>query len=190
MAEFVAFNPIVEVNGQTMLSFVNCISRGKALRAKILANHNLIPQANQWFPMQLWLNAFKNLADTVGELNLFLIGKSITKNAAFPPIKGLEQALSSLNVAYHMNHRLEGKIMFNSTTGNMLDGIGQYELLHFDPSERTATMKCSNPYPSKFDEGIIYELVNKFKPKDSTQHEVKIDINQERRSKGGDSCTY
>ncbi|MCH2044847.1 MAG: hypothetical protein MK212_12080 [Saprospiraceae bacterium] len=190
MAEFVAFNPAVKAKGLNILGFITCMRRGQEHRRKILKKSGIDPQPDSWYPMQFWLNAFKGLSQEIGELNLFLMGKKIIDSAEFPPVKDLEQALDSINIAYHMNHQVDGETMFNSETGQMLDGIGYYKLISFNEVRRKAVMKCKNPYPSKFDEGLIAKIVEKFRPVDSNFYEVKIDITKERRSKGGDSCTY
>lgn len=191
MAQFIAFNQEVEVDGGTTLAVANSMKRGREGRIAILEKHfGTSPEVGKWYHQQAWLNAFKEIADTLGDMNLFLIGTAIIENAQFPPMKGLEDALRSIDVAYHMNHRLGGKVMFNPQTGEMLEGIGHYSLISFDANTRKAVMCCNNPYPSKFDEGIITEVTRRFKPADSINFEVKIDISKERRTQGADSCTY
>lgn len=190
MAEFVAFNADVEVNGQTIYAFVNCMERGKDKRLAILEKHGIALNPNDWYNQQKWLNAFKEVAESVGEMNLFLIGSAIIENAQFPPIKNMEEGLGVIDVAYHMNHRLNETVMFNPENGQMLEGIGHYSLLSYNAAEKTAVMVCNNPYPSKFDEGIISAVCNKFKPADVQKISVKVDISKERRTKGGESCTY
>jgi hypothetical protein len=190
MAQFVSFNPDTEVEGGTVLAFLNSMKRGQETRQAILAKHNIIAQEGQWYSQQAWLDAFKEVADTLGEMNLFLIGVAIIENAKMPPMRGLEDAIRMIDIAYHMNHRLNGEIMFNPNTGAMLEGIGHYSVVSFDEKSRQAVMNCNNPYPSKFDEGIISEFVRRFKPADSSKHEVKLDITKERRAQGADSCTY
>ncbi len=190
MAEFIAFNPEVEVNGQTVFAFINSMKRGQAKRKEILVKHGIDPVEGAWYPQQKWLDAFKEVAESVGDMNLFLIGVAIIENAQFPPINNLKEGLGSIDVAYHMNHRLNGEVMFNPENGQMLDGIGHYTLVDFNESERTAVMLCNNPYPSKFDEGIIVGVGRKFQPADSQGVKVKVDVDKERRTKGGDSCTY
>lgn len=122
-------------------------------------------------------------------MNLFLIGKAIIDNAQFPPINGLEEGLRSIDVAYHLNHRIDGKIMFNPENGRMTEGIGHYSLTEFDGEKKQATMICNNPYPSKFDEGIIAQVVRRFKPK-GAKDKVTRDTTKESRTESSDSCTY
>lgn len=103
---------------------------------------------------------------------------------------GLEDALSAINVAYHMNHRKNGKPMFDPTTGAMQEGIGRYELRKFDPEERKAILWSNSPYPSKFEEGVIVQIVRMFKPKDSIRNKITLDETKETRKSGGESNTY
>ena len=190
MAEFVAINRDVEVNGETVLAFTNSMEKGQETREAILKKHGIEPKPQVWYKQQAWLDAFKEAGKSLGDMNLFLIGKAIIDNANFPPIDNLEQALRSLDVAYHMNHRLGGQVMFNPATGDMMEGIGHYNLVEYDSKARKATFVCDNPYPSKFDEGIITQLVRRFKPNDSVKQEITLDTTKESRISGGDSCTY
>jgi hypothetical protein len=49
-----------------------------------------------------------------------MIGKSIPENAQFPPeINSIEAGLQAIDVAYHMNHRIDGKPLFDPKTGKM-----------------------------------------------------------------------
>lgn len=188
MAQFVAINKEVEVSKAIVLSTINSMEQGKENRIEIL-ERNGINLENEWINLQNWLNAFKVFANSLGDMNLFLIGKAVTSNAVFPPIKDLEEALRSINIAYHMNHRLNGRVMFDKLTGKIIDGIGEFKLTEFDSKRRSATMVCNNPYPSKFDEGIIIQVVRNFKPKGSFE-KIKLDITKETRIRGGNSCTY
>jgi hypothetical protein len=162
---------------------------GKDRRQQMLLDNGIDPNAGEWFNQQKWLNVFKDIYDKFGEMNLFLIGKAIIDSAQFPPIENLEDGLRAIDVAYHMNHRLNGKIMFDVDTGKMMEGIGHYKLVEFNTDEKYAVMVCDNPYPSKFDEGIISQIARKFKPT-HTLERVKVDSTKESRKKGGNSCTY
>jgi len=190
MAQFKAINDNVEVNRQTVMSFVNSMEMNKVGRVDVLKRNGIdLDASEEWFKQQDWLNAFKEVSEKVGDMNLFLIGKAIIKNAKFPPIKDLKEGLSLIDVAYHMNHRLDGEIMFNESTGKMLEGIGHYRLASFNSDAKSAIMYCDNPYPSKFDEGIITQIVRMFKPAGAIEN-VQLDLSKETRIKGGNSCTY
>jgi len=189
MPQFVAINADVEVNTNSILSVVNSMPKGRDARLNILKKYNIDLVNNDWHPQQDWLNAFQEIANTLGEMNLFMIGKAIIDHAEFPPVKTLEEALRSLDIAYHMNHRLNGQVMFNPATGSMQEGIGHYRLLSFDDERQEAVLQCNNPYPSKFDEGIITQLVRRFKPSGSREV-VLLDTTNGCRNTGGEACNF
>jgi len=180
----------IEIAGSSMFAFLNGTRRGQELKKAILAKHNVTLTMDSWIPFAIGVDIYTEMGVKMGDYNLFATGKAIIDNADFPPMNGLEDALHAIDIAYHMNHRLDGEIMFNPETGEKLEGIGRYELLSFDANKREATMIAENPYPSKFDEGIIYGVVEKFCPQDSTEYTVRLDPNAEQRNKGGKSCTY
>ncbi len=189
MAQFVAFDSRVEVNGDTVLSFINSMDEGQERRWGMLAHHGIEPEPGQWYPQQAWLDAFRDIAETLGDMSLFVIGKAIVDNAEFPPMENLQEALNAIDVAYHMNHRLHGEIMYNPETGEKTPGIGHYHLESFDRDNKRAIMVCDNPYPGRFDEGIIAQVARRFKPsfKNPT---VELDPDRESRARGGESCTF
>ena len=189
MAQFIAINKDVEVNKQTVLSIVNSMEKSKDVRLNILLKNGINPEEKEWFNQQKWLDAFKNISDKLGDMNLFLIGKAIIENAQFPPINTLQEGLGSIDIAYHMNHRINDEVMFNPSTGKMADGIGHYKLASYSEKDRKAVMVCNNPYPSKFDEGIITQVVRKFKPNNSRE-KITLDVSKETRIKGANSCTF
>jgi hypothetical protein len=178
MAQFIPFSHGVEVNGQTILSFVHALPSSQATFYKVLGDHGLSDIYKEgWFSQEKWLHAFKEIYETLGPNTLFMIGKAIPENAIFPDeIDSLEKALSSIDVAYHMNHR-GGE-------------IGYYQLSNFDLNARMAIMECKNPYPSDFDRGIIMTMLRRFLPKESVKHNVVLDTDKPTRLDGGEQCTY
>jgi hypothetical protein len=175
MAHYKAFSPKVEVNGETVLSVVEGMGAFKQTALKILAENGIIdPAPGQWYPQQLWLDAFKQIAERVGKSTLMQIGMKIPENAKFPPnIDSVDKALSLLDYAYHMNHR-GGE-------------IGTYKFVKVDNT--TSKMVCHNPYPCNFDKGLITSMSQKFK---SGSQFVSVMHSEDDpcRSKGDNSCTF
>ncbi|TAH28474.1 MAG: hypothetical protein EAZ06_09940 [Cytophagales bacterium] len=178
MIQYQAFEQGVEVNGQTILSFVNALPTYQDDMNNILKKHqlgNISPDG--WYQQQLWLDAFKEIGEEFGSNTLFAIGKAIPESAIFPPqIKDLESALVSINMAYHLNHR-GGE-------------IGYYKLTEFILHAKIAIMECKNPYPSYFDKGIITAMARKFKPENVIIINVELDESKPTRLNGADSCTF
>jgi hypothetical protein len=178
MAQFKPFAPNVLVNGQTVLSVITALSNGQDTRTEILLRNGIKnPNAQEWYPLEAYLNAFKEISENVGPSTLFSIGKAIPENAKFPPqIDSLEKALTAIDVAYKMNHK----------GGD----IGYYKLVSFNAKEKKAVMECKNPYPSEFDRGIITTMVRKFRPANAIRSDVTLDTTQPSRIGGAESCTY
>lgn len=190
MAQFKAFNQSVEVNGETVRSIVAGMGVFKDRALKFLGENGIVdPEPGKWYSQQAWLNAFKTISEATGEFTLFNIGKKIPENAQFPPeINDIFKALAAIDVAYHLNHRLNGEILFNPKTGEMKEGIGHYHFAR--ETDRKIRLVCANPYPCDFDRGIIEAMATKFKPANTSVVIVKHDDTQPCRKKGDDSCTY
>ncbi|WP_299453603.1 hypothetical protein [uncultured Microscilla sp.] len=178
MAQYIPFEEGIEVNGQTVLSFINALPMFRDDMLEILAKHGISnPKEGEWYPQLAWLNAFKEIGEKYGANTLFAIGKAIPENADFPPdIDNLEKALGAIDVAYHMNH----------TKGN----IGHYTLVKFNEEDKIAIMECRNPYPSNFDRGIITTMARKFKPPSVLMIAVELDTSKPSRLDGAEQCTY
>jgi hypothetical protein len=175
MVQFKAFASGTEVNGQTVLSCVAAMGAFKNTALHILAEHGIPnPKPGQWYSQQLWLNALKTIAGSIGENTLLQIGKRTLKNADWPPgTDSIEKALASIDVVYHMNHRKgePGHYHFEKTR----DGAGK--------------MTCSNPYPCNFDTGVLEAVAERFGSRDLLVI-VRHDDSQPCRKKGANSCTY
>jgi hypothetical protein len=178
MAQFVPFEQNVEVLGQFIFTLVNATPSGKEYRLHILSKYGIDSiKLNSWYSQQQCLKAFEEISIVSGSNILFDIGKGIPEYAIFSPqIDSLEKALRAIDIAYAMNHR-GGE-------------IGYYDLIRFDSKARLAKMICTTPYPSEFDRGIITAMLKRFKPKDSVNYSVLLNLRKPTRLHGGDSCTY
>lgn len=162
------------VNGQTVLAVVKGMGAFAGSGSDILSRHGIkaIDPAG-WYPQQAWLDAFQEIAASIGPRTLSQIGMSIPNNAKFPPgIDNVEKALASIDVAYHMNHR-GGE-------------IGHYTFTK--TGERSGVMVCQNPYPCVFDSGLVEAMVRRFLPAGGTP-KVAHDASKPCRAKQGNSCT-
>ncbi len=175
MAQFKAFAPKVEVNGETILAIVEGMGLVKQMGLRILADQGINdPQPGHWYPQQAWLNAFQTIAEKVGPATLLAIGKTIPLNARWPGhLDTMEKALASIDAAYHMNHR----------GGD----IGSYRFEKTGPN--SGKMICRNPYPSEFDRGVISAVARKF-ARSGVVLSVTLDETAPTRKNGADSCTF
>jgi hypothetical protein len=191
MAQFKAYEDGVEVNGQTVLSVVDGMRAFSDTAKAILASRGIAdPQPGQWYRQQNWLDAFQEISERIGPGTLFSIGQTIPQNAEFPPeIDNIVAALSAINVAYHMNHRIGDKVLFDPTNGTIHEGIGHYIFEPNPEGKQEGIMRCPNPYPCDFDRGIIQAMADRFKPLGSGRARVEH-AEGDCRKHGAEACTY
>jgi hypothetical protein len=123
----------------------------------------------EWFPLRLNLQVLEGVGQTLGWEALFQIGVSVPQHAKFPPaITDLRGAMAALDVAFHMNHRRDGLVMYDAGTGGMLEGIGHYGC-ESGPDGRLIG-RSTSVYPCAFDRGIFAGLVARFEPGSQVEH--------------------
>ncbi len=192
--QFRAFEKGIEVNGQTVYAIMDGFSNYKSIAAKYLLEVGIGTDkrgdieiiADAWYSQEAWLKAFENIAKRIGDTILYQIGLTIPKNAIFPPwITDIHSAVQSIDIAYHLNHRKNGRVLFDPDTREMLDGIGHYGYEKVEDRNQIVST-CENPYPCDFDRGIITTMAKKFQPHAVITH----DNTKPCRKKGEESCTY
>jgi len=193
---FKVFEEEMEVNGAAIKSITDALSSISILTTKMFERAGLpAPEKIEsgdkaWYSQQNWLNAFKLIADKIGNKTMYSIGLKIPENAILPPdINNIEKALSSIDVAYHMNHRNKNKdVLFDPSRPKemmMLEGIGHYGYQKI-PDENKAILVCENPYHCDFDRGIIAAMAKRFNSSSSVMH----DDSKPCRKEGAKTCTY
>ncbi len=174
------------VNGATIMSIISGLFSLKFIGYKYLVEEgivDLVPDSKHWYPQQKWLNAMKKIANNISLITLYQIGRKIPENAIFPNnITDIKNALYSIDIAYHMNHKDGDVLLYNSETGELLPGIGNYKVVSIE--NNCAIMECDTPYPCEFEEGIIFAIVNKY------YEIVKIEHIGECRNDGAEKCVY
>jgi hypothetical protein len=176
MAEYKSFSQDAITNGKPILGLVTALSTGQDTRLQILKKHGIDPEPDKWYSQQAWLSAFEEIASNIGNHTIFMIGKTVAENGAWPPIDNIKTALELFDQAYKMN--------------NKGGDCGEYTLTKFDEANKTAVMVCRTPYPSEFDRGLLTALVRKFRPQGSLKADVTLDTSKETRIKGAESCTF
>lgn len=183
------FEEGIEVLGTSMISVIASLPSVPFIVDRYFIDVGLpIPaklEPEAWYSQAKWLKIFKLISDKTGPNTLLNIGKKIPENAVFPlNISSIEEALQSIDIAFHMNHRnAKGQVLYDN--GKLLEGIGHYNYIK-KTNENKITMVCNNPYHCDFDRGIISAQAFKFKPNAIIMH----DDSKECRKLGADSCTY
>ncbi|MBF0207591.1 MAG: hypothetical protein HQK53_11945 [Oligoflexia bacterium] len=192
--QFKVFEEGIEVNGQTVYAIISGLGVFKTLSRKYLlevgigteVNGELVLDKDAWYPQDKWLSAFERISKEIGDAPLFQIGESIPNNAKFPDnINNIEKAIMAIDVAYHMNHRKNGQLLYDTIQKISLEGIGTYGYEKISNKSIIISV-CNNPYPCAFDRGILSAMAKKFAINASVVH----DNSRPCRKNGNDSCTY
>jgi hypothetical protein len=193
--QFKPLEPGIEVGGASLRAIIDGFSKYPSVALKYLTKFGLVKaeagksaeiDADGWYPQDAWLAAYEAIAKEVGLSSLYSIGKAIVEVTQIPKhVSDIHAGLKSLDIIYHMNHRKNGRLLFNADTGETLPGIGNYKYQAV-PNEKSIVMVCDNPYPCDFDRGLITGLAGRFEAQSSTRHDNDAPC----RKKGAESCTY
>jgi hypothetical protein len=148
--------------------------------------------AKAWYPFAILDEIFSYLLKN--QLNGIIrqFGKNTIDTAVWPPhVTSFLEALRSIDTAYHMNHRRNGKALFDHATGKIIEGnIGHSVLFPWEPSARRAVYYDSSYYPEDFDIGMAQMLARKFKPDGAAVVRVTVDDRCPMKNRGGTSTTF
>lgn len=177
----------VEVRGEVLTGVLEAMGPYKRRALTILRRKTAIdePKAGAWYPLTALVNAFDEIFEAAGSMALRKIGAAVSDTAKWPPgVDNLEKAISLIDVAYHMNHRRDGKELIDAA-GNVIEGRIGHDVLTMYEAERRAEYVCSSFYHCDFDFGMVERVGRKFKP-----ITVRHDDLQPCRRLGSDTCTY
>ncbi|MFB6123254.1 MAG: hypothetical protein ABEJ78_07325 [Haloferacaceae archaeon] len=179
MATYEAFDPDVEVHGQTILTVVDdALARfspahRERAREVLAANGIEDPSPDEWYPQQAWLNTVEAIAEDLEPHILDRLGEQLPDAADWPTgLSGVGEGLRAIDRAYQRNHR----------GGD----IGSYRFERTD--DRAGEVRCENPYPCVFDRGLVRAAAQRYAPVESF---VFVEERGDRcRREGDDVCTY
>ena len=185
----------IEMNGALLEAHVKAFRLFPSQALQLLAKNGIgaaqpdgkiVIDFQRWYPMNAWLAAFNSITEAVGKSVVFEIGREVPKHAQLPPdVKDIHASIRAVDVGYHMNHRRNGRPMFDPATGEMTEGIGHYGY-EARPGERRIVSVCENPFPCTFDQGILTAFARRFEPGALIVH---VD-SEPCRARDGKSCTY
>jgi hypothetical protein len=192
--EIMRIEPGIEVLGIGVHAVVEAFKLFPSVVIRRLVSHGIGREAgprilvdvNTWFPLENWLAAFEDIATAHGPRALFQIGERVRDFVLLPPhMSDIHSCIAGTNIAYHMNHRKNGVLMFDADTGQTLSGIGDYGY-SWRPGERRIVSRCTTPYPCDFDRGVLLGFALRFEKEARIEHDASAPC----RNKQGESCTY
>lgn len=191
--QYRAFERDIEILGAAVMATFGGFGPLRAIVDRMLCREGLLDRTalgttevdvDAWYVQQAWLDALREVDQRFGTEILFNIGAEIPNNAVFPALAiDVHSAVQSIDVAYHLNHRRAGRIMFDQATGEMLEGIGHYGYERISDTQILST--CMTPYPCEFDFGIVATMARRFEPQAIAEH-----VGTECRRHGAQACTY
>ncbi len=194
--EFVSFSPGVEVNANALGAIIAGFQMFPSVALRFLRRHGIVDDAaakkgtlpqfapDAWFPLQPCLEVMKGIAREVGAGTLYNVGLQVPNHARLPPqMRDLHDAIRSLDITFHMNHRKGGVVMFDPASGKMLEGIGHYTYTRV--RDRAISIVCESPYPCEFDRGLLAAFAARFEPKAKVRHD-----DGPCRQRGAERCTF
>ncbi|MEL6271381.1 MAG: hypothetical protein AAFR22_16355 [Chloroflexota bacterium] len=158
MTEFVAFHPDNETLGIAIMATVKATQyRGIE---EFLKKHNLENiKPDAWYPQQAELNLLKDINNM---MDFVAIGMKIPDMVEYGvEVKTIADALTLLDAGYQHNH------LEKDPGGFAYQWTGERSL-------RLTAVK--NPYPKDLVYGILYRLVQKYRPADSGVFAVLRDV--------------
>jgi hypothetical protein len=176
--EFEAIEPEIEINGKVIYSSVAAFPMARCLPAKILVRKGLGKSVNKkfqidtndWYSLRDWVDALNEMSLRFGDDALIKIGMKIPEIIPFPvPAKDMESALKLLEIVYHMNHRKNGRTLFDPNSGVILERIGHYSYTR-NENEYTINLNESS-YPCALAKGLLTAIARKIEPNSIVIHD-------------------
>lgn len=183
----------VEVRGEVILGYLDGMENYSLAAYSFLAENGITNiNKGDWYPLKALINSFEEISLQGGFQILERIGEKMITDAIWPRgLSNLEDAITSIDIAYHMNHKRDGIELYDYKNKIVIEGnIGHNYFEETDKQNNYVKYVCNSFYPCDFDRGMIQALASKFKPIGTEFINVEHDMTSPCRKHGGDSCTY
>lgn len=184
----------MEVSGRTLGGVLRAFGQFKLLASKYLLEEGIgtkgadglvVLDPAAWYPLDAHLRVLARFNQELGDSVVHQIGISIPQYVEWPPgvhdVKSLAQAL---DLGYHMNHRRNGVVMGDPTTGRMAEGIGHYRAR--SRPDGYMEMEVDSPFPCAFDKGLLFGAMRVLNVVGSIIHDEEHPC----RKRGNRACIY
>jgi hypothetical protein len=178
----------IEVRGKAIASIYNAMGVFRPIFKAVLEKYRInINEEEIWIPLDALLDQIEHVKNRLGESALEKMGRVIGKNLAVPEgMKTLDDAFEKINIVYHLNHRINGRIMYDSALGVMAGKIGSFSANRMGSND--CEIESKSPYPCALNKGIIEGYVKRFCR--DKEYFVKI-IDKEMNEEGYvEKCTF
>src|SRR5262249_55543212 len=145
----------IEVSGRSVLGLVQAFGQFKSIASQILLAEGIgqkgpdglvVVEPESWYAFDAFLRAFARASQHMGDSVLHQIGVSVMKTVEWPPgVRDIKTMVESMDPGYLLNHRKNGRTMWDPTTGRSKEGIGHYRW-KLRP-DGAVEVHSDNPYP-------------------------------------------
>jgi hypothetical protein len=179
-------NPMeLEVSGSAILAVLNGATAFEYTAGRSLAKYGIhAVQADQWYSQPAWIAALRDIHSSIGHRTIFAIGRRMKSGSLPAGGEALHEFFAGLDAVHHAQHRRQGALMWDPSSGAMTEGIGHYRYTRI--GDRHLEMVNEVPYPSRFDHGVLVGFAERIKPGARVEHDAIRPCRQE----GGASCTF
>jgi hypothetical protein len=150
--EFFCPDPRATVRAANVRATLDAFFLVPAVGERLIARHRLDVTdltPDKFVPVQRWLDALKEIQETVGNGVVRHVGTRIIENADFPPhLANVETILAQLDDIYRLNHRGD---------------VGRYVCERVDDQ---FVIRCETPYPRHFEWGLVEGICRNTKRSD------------------------
>jgi hypothetical protein len=140
--EFVCPDPAATVRAANVRATLDAFKLVPSVGQRLVEKHRLNVadlRPDNFVLVQRWLDALKEIQNTVGPGVVRTVGAHIVANADFPPqFETVEAVLLALDAIYHLNHKGE---------------VGHYRTTARE--DGAIVVVCETPYPRDFERGLV-----------------------------------
>jgi hypothetical protein len=123
--------------------------RSPVLDTKLIAENITVIDPAGWYPTRIELEVLAALSP--GEE--YCAGWDIPDFVKLPKSENIIAAFHALDIGYHLNHRLNGQLMYDTRQWRIVEGIGNFTA-RADGS-RAAVVSAPGPFSAHFNYGLI-----------------------------------
>lgn len=182
MKHFECSDPNAQVKGDLILTFLNSFpdNHGHTVAHDLLSKYGIDnPSPGQWYPLQAYLNAMKDVHDKLSDQVLLITGKKMGETTRLEgEFDHVDYFVKHLDEYYTSNHRGDaGHYLCKDETGNS--------------SMNAVHVTSTTPYACSYERGFLEGVAEHFKHQPGvTDVILKRLENEPCKQKGAESCSY
>ena len=140
--EFISPDPQATVRAANVRATLDAFQLRPSIGQRLIQKHQLQLddlRPEKFILVQRWLDALKEVFETVGPNVLHRVGFAISQNAEFPPVfDTIDKLFHNMDMIYYVNHQGD---------------VGHY--LTTQKSDGVWEIRCETPYPRHFERGVV-----------------------------------